>query len=32
VADLLSALGGHQHHWALRCLQDMAGKPTNGRQ
>jgi hypothetical protein len=31
VTNLLAALGGHQHHWALRCLQDMAGRPRAGR-
>jgi hypothetical protein len=29
VADLLAALGGHQHHWAYACLLDMAERATS---
>ena len=35
VTDLLAALGGHGHHWALRALRDMSeratGDPESGR-
>jgi len=31
VTDLLAGLGGHQHHWALRCLKDMSGERTSAR-
>jgi hypothetical protein len=31
VTDLLAALGGQQHHWALACLQDLAKRATSAR-
>jgi hypothetical protein len=29
VTDLLAALGGHSHHWALKSLRDMSQEATS---